>query len=271
MVLEEFCDGLLIQGLEKITIDGYKRVLSKFIKEMNTEKPKQKQAENYLLEIRKKNYSYSHIKNTSLAVERYQKFINRPITFIRPRKPQTLPTIEILTEGEIARMLAACKNSREMAAIALLAYCGLRNKEVCQLRTRNIDLDNNLIQIIGGKFKKDRVVPISKEGSKIIIQYLREYPRNSPVFTTLQGNRKYNGWALRKLVKKVGRNAGIKKRVYPHLLRHGFCSHLLERGANIIAVQQFMGHSNIQTTMRYTHFSSKKLQQEYHYYIPSYQ
>ena len=266
---EKFYDSLRLKGLEEVTILGYYRVLSKFIRELG-ESPKKNQAKNYVLSILKQNYSYSHIRNTMAIIERYMTFIKKPIQFKRPRKPQELPVKDILTEGEIARMLAACQNSREASMVALLAYCGLRNKEVCRLRTECMDLDNGYIRVIGGKFKKDRLVPISKEGTKILNQYLKEYPRNSPVFTTLKENKIYNGWALRKMIKKVARNAGVKKRVYPHLMRHGFITHLLERGANVIAVQQYAGHSSIKTTMRYTHFSPKKLNQEYHYFMPNY-
>ena len=128
MLPDKFYDHLLLGGLESITIDGYKKALNRFLKTIGSEKPKREQAENYLLEMRKKDYSYSHIRNTSKAIMDYMKFIGRPIKFVRPRKPQELPTKDILTEGEVARMLAACKNSREAAMLALLVYCGLRNK-----------------------------------------------------------------------------------------------------------------------------------------------
>jgi len=267
--VEKFYDHLLLKGYEKITIENYKRVLSKFLRE--TQKPNRERAESYLIEMRKKDYSYSHIKSTITAVKRYMEFIGRPIKTEMPRRPTTLPVKEILTEGEIARMFATTKNNREKAMLAILAYCGLRNKEVCQLKVKDIDLDNNLVKVIGGKFNKDRVVPMSRECSKIIINYLNDYPRNSPLFTTLKEEKQYNGSALRKRIKVIAKRAKIGKRVYPHLFRHSFISHLIERGANIVAVQQFAGHSNISTTMLYTHLSPKKIFQEYQYYMPSYQ
>lgn len=257
-------------GFENITVENYKRVLKKFFRDLGTEKPKKRQAEEYLAEMRKKDYSYSHIVNSGIAIKRYMEFIGRPIKFERPRKPKTLPTKDILTEGEIARMFAATKNNREKAMIAILAFCGLRNKEVCSLKVKDIDLDNNLVKVLGGKFKKDRIVPISRECSKIIINYLNDYPRNSPLFTTLREGKQYTGWALRKRVKVVAKRAGIKKRVYPHLFRHSFISHLINKGANLVAVQQFAGHSKIETTMQYTHLTPRRIQQEYQFFIPSY-
>ena len=270
---EQFYDSLLVKmGFELITIEGYKRVLKKFIRDIGTDNPKREQAEGYLAKMRKKDYSYSHIANTGVAITRYMEFIGKTIDWKKPRRPNSLPTKEILTEGEIARILAATKNSRERAMISILAYCGLRNKEVCQLKVKEVDLDNNLVKVIGGKFKKDRVVPMSKECSTTITKYIREYERENKkrLFRTLIKGNDYNGWALRKMVKVVAKRANVSKRVYPHIFRHSFISHLIERGANLVAVQQFAGHSRIETTMLYTHLSPKRIQKEYHFYIPSY-
>lgn len=269
--VEKFYDYLLIKhGFEKITVEGYRKVLNKFFRELNTIKPKKEQAENYLVEMRKRDCSYSHIANTGVAIKRYMEFLGRPIEFMKPRRPKTLPAKDILTEGEIARILAAVKNNREKAMIGILAYCGLRNKEVCQLKVKDVDLDNNLVKVIGGKFKKDRIVPMSRELSKIIINYLNDFPRDNNLFTTLREGKPYNGGALRKRVKIVSTRAKIEKRTYPHLFRHSFISHLIERGANIVAVQHLAGHSDIKTTMLYTHLSPRRIQQEYLFYIPSY-
>ena len=270
---KQFYNFLLIKhGFELITVENYKRVLKKFIKDIGTDKPNKKQTENYLAEMRKKDYSYSHISNSGVIISKFMKFIGRTIEWHRPRRPNTLPTREILTEGEIARILAATKNSRERAMISILAYCGLRNKELCQLKVKHIDLDNNLVKVIGGKFKKDRIVPMSRECGRTIVKYVRDYERENKrrLFETLVLKRDYNGWALRKMVKVVAKRAKIKKRTYPHLFRHSFISHLIDRGANIVAVQQFAGHSRIETTMLYTHLTPQRIRKEYEFYIPSY-
>lgn len=270
---EQFYDSLLVKnGFELITVENYKRVLRKFIKDIGTNKPKRQQAENYLAEMRKKDYSYSHLANSGVIIKRYMEFIGRIIDWHRPRRPNTLPTRDILTEGEIARILAVVKNSREKAMISILAYCGLRNKELCQLKVKDVDSDNNLIKVIGGKLKKDRIVPMSRECSKAIIEYIKDYERENKrrLFETLVLKRDYSGWALRKMVKVVSARAKIKKRVYPHLFRHSFISHLIDRGANIVAVQQFAGHARIETTMLYTHLTPQRIRKEYEFYIPSY-
>jgi integrase/recombinase XerD len=269
---EKFYNDLILKGFCKITIDGYKQAVKKFLKDIKTNTPTKEQAEQWLLEIIKRNCSYSHISNNITIIKNFMKFLGISIDIQHPRRPTELPTKEILTEGEIARILAETKNSREKAILAILVYCGIRNKELCNLKVKDIDFENNIIKVLGGKFNKDRIVPLSKESFRIILDYLKDYKRdeNDYLFTTIVENKQYNGNASRDLVKKIAIRAKIKKRVHPHLFRHSLITHLIERGANIVAVQSLAGHSNIETTMLYTHFSPKKIIQEYQYFVPSY-
>ena len=116
---EKFYDSLILKGYEQITINGYKQTLNKFFKDIQTQKPNKKQAEQYLIAMRKKEYSYSHIKNIITNIKSYMGFIGQPIEIEHPRKPQTLPSKDILTEGEIARILAETKNNRENSTFNL--------------------------------------------------------------------------------------------------------------------------------------------------------
>ena len=270
---ERFYNSLLVKhGFELITVKNYRGTVKRFVNKMGTNKPKKNKAEEYLAEMRKKDYSYSHIANTGVIVCKYMEFIGRTIEWRRPRRPNTLPTREILTEGEVARILAITNNSREKSLVSILAYCGLRNKEVCGLQVKDLDLDNNLIKVIGGKFNKDRIVPMSRECAKTLIKYIRDYEREKKkrLFRTLARGNNYNGWALRKLTKVLARRARVNKRVYPHLFRHSFISHLIDRGANLVAVQQFAGHAKIETTMLYTHLTPQRIRKEYEFHIPTY-
>jgi len=270
---EKFYDMLLIKlGFQKITVENYRRVLNKVFRDLKTTSPTKKQAEGHILEMRKKTYSFSHIINTSIAIGRYMKFIKRGIKFTLPRKPKTLIK-NVMTEGEVARILAATKNNREKAMIAILAYSGIRNKELCNLKAHDINFDDNVIKVICGKFSKDRIVNISKECAKVVANYMGQHFQNVDgqyLFTTLREGKQYNGWALRKVVKVVSKRAKIEKRVYPHLFRHSLATNLINRGANILTVQQQLGHTNLKTTMLYVHLSSQRTQKEYSFYVPSY-
>jgi site-specific recombinase XerD len=105
-----------------------------------------------------------------------------------------------------------------------------------------------------------------------LVEYLAEYHKDGVqfVFTALVSGRQYSGWSLRKMVKVVAKRAKIIKRVYPHLMRHSFACNLLIRGANIMSIKELMGHSDIRTTLIYTHSVPQRVQQEYNFYCPNY-
>ena len=270
--IKDFYDYLLVKrGFSDVTIDGYKKVLTRVLKDLGTLKPRRSQVENYIVEMRKKKYSFSHIRNTSVILEKYMEFIGRSVKFARMRRPKPIIK-DTLTEGEIARILAACKNSREQAIIATLAYSGIRNKEFCGLKTTSVDLDGGVLKIVNGKGSKDRIAYISRECVKIVSEYLRDYPRNGQSFliTTLVRDNQYTGWDLRKRVKVLARRAGIRKRTFPHLFRHSLAVNLLARGGNIMTIQQILGHQSLQSTLIYAHSIPHKVQNEYHYFCPNY-
>lgn len=269
--LKEFCDYLLNKkGFSEVTIRGYRVVLQKFLREVP--EPDKDAAERYLLRMKKQDYSYSHVRNTIVIIRRYMNFLEDPIDVEQPRRPDKLPAKEILTVGEIARLLAATKNVRERAMISILAYTGLRNKEVCNLKVKNVDLGSNLVKVINGKFSKDRTVPMTQDCAATLTKYLSEYPRNREnwLFTTLDGDRRYNGTALRDRVKSVAERTSIEKNVHPHIFRHSFITHLIDNGANITAVKKFAGHSRLETTLQYTHLSPRSMQRQYLFYMPNY-
>jgi site-specific recombinase XerD len=268
---EQFYNAMSVrEGLGEVTIGGYRRVLTKFFRDVGTDEPKLSHIENYIAGTKKRGCSYSHIANTSVALERYMAFIKRPIKLKRPRKPKQIIK-NTLTEGEVARILAATKNERERAMLAILVYSGIRNKELCSLKPEDIDFNNQYLRVIDGKGSKDRVVYISRDCVKSIIEYIGKYARRDTyLFTTLVQDKQYNGWALRKMVKVVSKRAGVKKRVYPHLFRHSLACNLLQRGANIMTIKEQLGHQDLRTTMIYAHSTPQRVQQEYNFYCPTY-
>lgn len=252
-----------------ITIENYKKVLKKIFKDLGTLKVTKKQAENWMLNMQKEKFSASHINNTAVILERYLAFNGRKVKLIRVKKPKPLVK-DTLSEGEIARILAACSNNREKAMIAILAYSGLRASELCNLTVPNIDLDKGIIQVIDGKGGKDGVSYISRECCKIVNEYLQEYSTNPHMFKTLVKRNKYTTWDLRKMVKKVSKKAGINKRVYPHLFRHSLATNLVKRGANVLMVQKQLRHEKLETTQIYIRSFPGRVQDEYQFFIPEY-
>lgn len=270
--LQTFSDFLLVKkGIRMITIDGYHGATKRMIRQLGTTKPIPEQIYDYMAWFHRQNYSYSYIHNTTLALEWYMNFIGNPIKLGRQKKPRTIVK-NTLTEAEVTQLLMHCKNIREKAILSLLAYSGMRNKELCSLKVNDVDMGNNTVRVLKGKGVKDRLIYFSSDCTRILLDYLRLYPRHEEdyLFTTLQRNEHYTGFALRKLVKVLTRRAGFTKRIYPHLLRHTLATRMIHRGADIWTVKNQLGHTFIESTLIYLQSVAYGTKTDYQKYCPSY-
>jgi site-specific recombinase XerD len=176
-----------------------------------------------------------------------------------PKVVRRLP--EVLSGEEVERLFEAIDSSMVRMA-AMVAYGGgLRVREVVELRVVDIDSNRMLIRVHEGKNRRDRYVMLSHRLLLALREYWKEVRPPGPYLFTNAKNPEghMNVTTLQRGVRRAGRKAGIKKRVTPHVLRHSFATHLLERGANLREVQTLLGHRNIRTTVRYTHVSRKHL------------
>ncbi len=270
--MREFEKYLLVhRGLKASTIENYTKLVRRALRECGTLNPSADTVEDAVVALHNRGMSYNHIINTSLAIERYTAFIGKPIKLGRPRKPKTAVK-NTLTEAEVAVIMAACKNTRERAMIGLLAYSGIRNDELCRLKKKDLDIASNLLTVREGKGSKDRIIPVSGDSIKLVLEYLAEWPRDNEdyLFTTLRTNKQYTGWALRQMVRSVTNRTEIKKHVHPHLFRHSLATNMLARGAGLITIQRQLGHNQIETTMRYLSPKNTRHRAEYQAYAPSY-
>lgn len=185
--VRKFAEHLIVdKGFAKATVEGYCRSLSIALRRMRRFRPKPSDVKRHILWMHEKDYSFSHIVNTSLAIEHYAKQKGTDIKIGRPRKPRRIIK-DTLSEAEVSRLIQAAANAREKALVCLLAYSGLRNSELCALKARDLDLGANRVSVLGGKNKKDGVVNISAECAKVLIDYLRDQPKQDDdrLFTTL--------------------------------------------------------------------------------------
>lgn len=270
--LEDFSKYLTVyRGLAVITVDGYHKLMIMVLRTLKTTTPTHKELQDFMAEFLRKGYSYSHIVNTSLAMERYMEFIDNPFKLGRPKKPKRIIR-DTLSEAEVASMIRATRNVRDKAILTILAYSGIRSKELCALRVNDINLGNNSIRILLGKGQKDRVCNIAPQCVQVLIEYVQAFPRpgEAYLFTTMDRGKKYNGNALRKTLKKIAKQAGIKRRVWPYQLRHSLATNLMKRGANILTVKEQLGHAFIDTTMVYVHSMTERSKAEYGFFAPAY-
>lgn len=152
------------------------------------------------------------------------------------------------------KLLGVVNNIKHLCIIKLLYGAGLRLNELLNLKVSDIDSDSMLIHVNGAKGNKDRVVMLSSNVLEDLRKYNLRYKPTEFLFEGQSGG-KYSGRSVQNMVKKAASNAGIKKKVTPHVLRHSFATHLLESGTDIRYIQQLLGHSSLKTTEIYTHIS----------------
>lgn len=140
------------------------------------------------------------------------------------------------------------------AGHGILYSAGLRISELLELKPGDINESRNLIRVRQGKGRKDRYTLLSRPLMKKLAEYNRLYRPQSWLFERRPGE-PFTESIVSKRLKAAAREAGITKRIYPHLLRHSFATHLLEQGTDIKIVKELMGHNNIKTTERYVHIA----------------
>lgn len=244
------CFLVVNKGLQQITCDGYISCAKRFTKVVG-QYPTLEIATSYVQKLYQSDYSYAHKTNSVLGIEKYLEFIGSPHRFGRQKRPRPMVK-NTLTEAEVTKLIFNTKNIKEKAIITLLAYSGIRNKELCKLKVKDFDAGSNKIQILSGKGLKDGISNISPECTNILLEYIYQFKKcGDEFFFTTQQGKQYTGFALRKLVKVVTKRTGINKRVYPHLFRHSLAVNLLARGANVILLQKQLRHSLLVTTLEY--------------------
>jgi integrase/recombinase XerD len=197
-------------------------------------------------------------------------------TIESPRFRQSLP--EFLSLDEVDRLLAqpdltVVIGIRDRAMIELMYSCGLRVSELCGLRLADLQSEEGCLRCLG-KGNKERLVPVGRKALEAVRRYVRMSrpkllgERSSPYLFLNQTGTPINRIAYWKLLGEYGRKAGLRKALTPHMLRHSFATHLLDRGADLRSVQMMLGHSDISTTQIYTHVVEERLKQVYKAHHP---
>lgn len=174
-----------------------------------------------------------------------------------PKRAQTLP--EILSQEEVARILAATRSLRERVLLMTVYGGGLRLGEVLKLRVSDLDMARGLIRVEAGKGQKDRYTVLPKRLREAVCRYQRVYRLHDYLFPSRGGDRPVHESAVQRLYNAAKQRAGVHKRGGIHSLRHAFATHLLEAGTQLPIVQELLGHTSIKTTMRYIHVTQKNL------------
>jgi integrase/recombinase XerD len=195
-------------------------------------------------------------------------------TSIKGRK---LPSV--LSFHEIEKILALPDVShrlglRDKALLEIAYSCGLRVSEAIDLKISDLLFENEVIRVMG-KGSKQRIVPIGKSARGYITEYLtnsrpflvKGSKSENYVFLNVRGT-KLSRMGVWKIFDRYVKESGIEKEVHPHTFRHSFATHLLEGGADLRAVQEMLGHTDISTTQIYTHIDRETVKQDHRDFHP---
>jgi len=180
------------------------------------------------------------------------------------RMPKPLPSH--LTDEQVVELFDVITKPRDRAIFKIMLRCGLRVEEVANLNLADLDLRRNRLLVRNGKGSKDRVVYISKDAYEAVINYLRvrQPSRDKKVFLVEKGLYSGKGISVRGIQKRIEYYAGISGiKVSCHHLRHTMATQLLNADAEVVTIQDLLGHNGINTTERYCTVSNLKVMRDY--------
>ncbi|MFA5088715.1 MAG: tyrosine recombinase XerC [Candidatus Omnitrophota bacterium] len=227
----------------------------------------------YLSQLKLKHFRPRTLARKVSTLRSFFRFLQRegyikdnPATLlVTPKIDKSLP--HFLTENEMVKLLETpgsqtVSDLRDRAIMETLYSSGLRVSELVGLNVEDIDFISNIVKV-RGKGKKERIVPIGD----MALRYIREYSQlrkkqTNTLFLNKNGTR-ISDRSIRKIINKHIAKMSSQLKVSPHSLRHSFATHLLNRGADLRAVQELLGHANLSTTQIYTHVTTERLKNVY--------
>ena len=289
-LIDQFLNYLLVEkGLAQKTLEAYSRDIIRyrnFLAENNSTAFSEEDTPlilKHLILLRKKGLQARSRARHLVAIRGFYRFLvqekilrNDPARLIDlPKSGLKLP--HVLSREEIELLLKAPDirkpiGVRDAAMLELLYAAGLRVSELINLKLQDINLEAGFVRIFG-KGSRERIVPIGSHAREKVSTYLKTVrsrrlkQTTSPYLFIARAARPMTRQGFWKLLRRYSLQAGLKKKITPHSLRHSFASHLLEGGADLRAVQVMLGHVDISTTQIYTHVTRdhlKKLHQKFH-------
>ncbi len=288
-LISEYLHHLTVErGSSANTVVAYRRDLQRYIGfleargRMSPDTITRDDITDYVASLQASGLAPSSVERMVSALKGFHKFlvrenitVNHPSARLPlPKVPERLPDLISVEDAE--RLLSqpfpdGAVGLRDRAILELFYGCGLRVSELVGLDTLDIDLAEGLVRVFG-KGSKERLVPLAGMAQHAVEAYLREGRSHlrrtrsvaqaaSAVFLSTRGNR-MSRQSVYQLVRTYGNRAGIEG-LHPHTLRHSFATHMLEGGADLRALQEMLGHTDISTTQIYTHVDMRHVREEY--------
>jgi len=269
-ILDAFCDALWLEdGLARNTIASYRTDLEQLAKFLGRKSLTQAgEADLFAFLAAAKGRASSAARRVSTLKRFYQ-------YCVRERHVGADPTLKLdppkraprfprsLSEADVEALLGApdvatSLGLRDRAMLETLYATGLRVSELVALKTFEVNLDANVIRVMG-KGSKERLVPLGEEAAHWISRYLEQRKSGANALFITGRGRGMTRQAFWHLIRRYGARAIPGKKLSPHVLRHAFATHLINHGADLRVVQLLLGHADISTTQIYTHVARERL------------
>lgn len=206
---------------------------------------------------------YKYLLREGLAEKNYPRMVSTP------KQERRIPSF--LSVDDVFKLLELPESKkplvlRDLAILELFYASGIRISELVNLDVKDINLEERFIKVLG-KGRKERIVPIGTKASLAMENYFQARKElvkegKEALFLNSRGGR-ITTRGVRNIVEKHVREKGLQKRISPHALRHSFATHLLDQGADLRTIQEFLGHSSLSTTQKYTHLTTDRLMRVY--------
>lgn len=277
------------KGLAANSIAGYRRDLAEFSiflqrHNKNFTEVRRDDLRAFLTELYRRGLAARSVARHLVSLRNLFRFlardgylVNDPSADVEaPHLDQSLP--KYLSTEEVDRLLAQPDVStpigrRDKAMLELLYATGMRVSELIHVGAADFDMSLGVVRCLG-KGNKERLIPVGKAAVRAVDQYLRDGrgalagKRNSAWLFLNRRGKALSRVGFWKILGGYGRRARLATSITPHLIRHSFATHLLERGADLRSIQLMLGHSDITTTQIYTHVLKERLKQVYHSHHP---
>lgn len=283
MFLSEFTSYLSLEkNYSEHTVMAYRSDISEFadfcandFDNVDIDRVEYNLVRSWIVSLSQKNISNRSINRKISSLKAYFKFLQKIGTLtssplVKHKALKTSKKIEIpFSEIEMERVISAIEYSddfegkRDQLLVHILYATGIRRAELIQLKMSQVNFDAMTIKVLG-KRNKERVIPMLPETKEKFIAYvvkrqeLNKIHDKDHVFLTASGNIMYETLVYR-LINKYFRRVSSKVKTSPHILRHTFATHLLNKGADLNAVKELLGHSSLASTQVYTHNSIAEL------------
>ncbi len=264
IVNHNFVKQLKLENKSPNTIESYLSQVTHFLhafKETDLANLSEQKISEYILYNREElGYSASYQRIMISAINNYYRIVfNRELDrklIPYPKFGIQLP--KVISKEDVQKMLTLTTNYKHKMIIIMLYSLGLRNGELAKLKLGDIDFDRGIVSIYNAKGMKDRQLPLPKSIIAVVQRYIRDFAIRDNFLEGQKGNT-YSSGSIDIVVRKAASRAKVKFNVTPHILRHCFATHSLEKGVDLRYIQAMLGHKSSKTTEIYTYVSTKQL------------